>query len=215
MIKKYNNFIKESLANKGKGPGNDDLFISAPKRQTINQSNQTADFLRIGKHIKTNKIDGFIDSIQNNTIFIVDRLSGEIQKYNLRDVLKGIKKEEKIPSTVQGFEGIPAWAKKQKIYENLEEDDDFFFNEDDDDEDVLFNNSLQGTEDNPLGLPNKGTSREMPNENSSYLRTIKEDLSFDDEDDEEQEFEIPLIRGTEDNPLPTKKRRVPKIESYE
>lgn len=263
MIKKYNSFIKESVTNKGKGPGNNDLFTNAPKKQTINQSNQTVDFLRIGKHIKTNKIDGFIDSVQNKTVYIADRLTGEIQRHTFNDVLKGIQKEEKGPSTVQGFEGTPAWAKKQKIYENIDLDDDIYYNVDDIDMEDDFNDgidfedninienipgdeeeyedidlvddiedvddidmniqdmSIYGTEDNPEGLPNGGAQREMPNESwvqhwnkyNQKTKIVKEDLTMDDED--EQEYEAPIMRGTEDNPIPSRRRRRPKIESYD
>lgn len=254
MLKKYNSFIKESITNKGKGPGNNDLFTNAPKKQTINQSNQTVDFLRIGKHIKTNKIDGFIDSIQNETVYIADRLTGEIQSYSFKDVLRGIGKEEKGQFSVQGFEGTPAWAKKQKIYENrmfneeiapyfddddeivlnnnidldpyedeLDIDSDIDYDDDFDENDLRFddNSMYYGTEDNPEGLPNGGTQREMPNESwvqywnkyNNNTRLVKEDLTMDDE--EEQEYEVPVIRGTEDNPIPSRRRRRPKIESYD
>lgn len=122
MIKRFNSFVKESVENKGKGVGgSQDLFPSAPKKQTINGSNPTMDFLRIGKHIFTNKIDGFIDSVQNENIFITDRISGEIKKYSLSEVLRELTQKKGIEpdsTTVQGFEGTPAWAVKQKIYED-------------------------------------------------------------------------------------------------
>jgi hypothetical protein len=70
MIKRYDKFVKESFSNKGKGPGNQDLIPSAPKKQIINRAIPSMDFLRIGKHILTPKIDGFIDSVQNENIFI-------------------------------------------------------------------------------------------------------------------------------------------------
>jgi len=263
----FNSFIKESVANKGKGPGNNDLFLTAPKKQTINQSNQTVDFLRLGKQIKTSNIDGFIDSIQDGYIYIIDRITGLIDKYTLKEVLKelGKYKPEKISSTVQGFEGIPAWAQKQKIYESIEdidrefsmedisgveidpEDDDEDIDDDeydysvqysDDEEDIDFdlddnsdefdpesNQVLYGTEDNPEGIPNKGDHREMPNESwvkhwekfdqKSNNKVMDQMFIDDDDDDREYEYEVPIIRGTEDNPLPSKKRRRPKIESYD
>ena len=122
MIKDFNKFVKESVENKGKGVGgSQDLFPSAPKKQTINGSNPTMDFLRIGKHILTKKIDGFIDSVQNENIFITDRISGETKKYSLGEVIRELTQKKDIgqgPSTVQGFDGTPAWAIKQKIYED-------------------------------------------------------------------------------------------------
>jgi hypothetical protein len=112
MIKNYRNFIKESVANKGKGPGNTDLYPTAHQKQIINSSNPTMDFLRIGKHIKTKDVDGFIDSIQGNNIYIIDSVSGEINKYNLKDFVKGLPKgakllkegiEQKKIQKIQGF----------------------------------------------------------------------------------------------------------------
>jgi hypothetical protein len=261
MIKKYNSFIRESVANRGKGPGNNDLFLNTPKKQTINQSNQTVDFLRSGKHIKTNDIDGFVDSIQNERIYISDRLTGEIKAYSIKEVLKGIGKYdvEKMPSTVSGFEGTPAWAKKQKIYESLEDDefpdienpedeiniddddyDDDDYDDDYDDDDDMNNDGtinrngnsdsqadplVYGTEDNPEGDPDKGIGKEIVEENwvnywNNYeqnSRLINENASSEEEYEEyeeeegENEFEVPIIRGTEDNPIPSRRKRRMKV----
>ncbi len=287
MIKGFDKFVKESVENKGKGVGGgQDLFPSAPFKQTINRSNPTMDFLRVGKHILTKKIDGFIDSVQNEGIFITDRITGEIKKYTLKEVLKELtqNKDDKGPSTVQGFEGTPAWAVKQKIYESNDDDtvllgetyepqrqrefmpdpDEVetqqeqeleygseeepeieYGDEEEDDNDggndadlgedapdnapsnninnLNINNAekrklLHGTEDNPEGLPNKGNSREMPNEswvnywenfNQKQVKLVTEDL---EEEDEVEEDEVE-VRGTEDNPIPA--RRKTKIENYE
>lgn len=255
MIKKYNKFVKESIGIKGKGPGNDDLIPSAPKKQSINPAIPSMDFLRVGKHILTNNIDGFIDSIQNKNVFIIDRLTQEIKKYTFKEIIREItrfKGEKENPSIVQGFEGTPAWAVKQKIYEQKYEteqelefgtEEEDYFNEEDDDfnpmdiygedkydipvEDTIsFQNQsaaeqsklLYGTEDNPLGLPNKGIPAEMKNEkwitywdkfNKKQIKLVRESI----EDEEEEEDEVKIVRGTEDNPLPDKS--ITKIESYE
>ena len=265
MIKGFNRFVKESVENKGKGPGNQDLFPSAPKKQTINRAIPTMDFLRIGKHILTSKIDGFIDSVQNESIFITDRITGEITKYSLKEVLRELtKSKDGKPgqSTVQGFEGTPVWATKQKIYEankdeyererqrspeyepdevETEEEqelgqeeepegpDEVEIGGDEEDEvDDIKNQTrsqaernklLYGTEDNPLGLPNKGMRREMPNEswidywdsfNKKQVQLVKESI---EEEVDDEEDDVKIVRGTEDNPLP--ERRRPKIESYD
>ena len=52
MIKNFDDFVKESFGNRGKGPGNDDLLSTPPRKQVINRSNQTMDLLRIGKQIQ-------------------------------------------------------------------------------------------------------------------------------------------------------------------
>jgi hypothetical protein len=118
MIKNYKNFIGESVENKGKGPGNNDLFPSTPFKQTLNRPNQTMDFLRVGKHILTSKIDGFIDSVQNENIFITDRLTGEIKKYTLKEVLREMTKAKPVEgknTPVEGFTGTPRWAQKPTL----------------------------------------------------------------------------------------------------
>lgn len=257
MVKNFKNFVKESYENRGKGPGNQDLLPKAPKKQVINRSIPTMDFLRIGKHIQTNKIDGFVDSIQNENIFIADRITGEVKKYTLKEVLKELagRKEEKNPTTIQGFEGTPMWAKNQKIYESddfesidemgdgVEKDEESEIidkkeidqDDDDDDETIELSDDEEedlddveidtddgtkyGTEDNPEGM-NKGTKREMPNEswikywesfNKKQEKLIEEDL--DEDEPESEEEEVKIVRGTEDNPLPDKRKTI--IESYE
>lgn len=118
MIKNYKNFIGESVENKGKGPGNNDLFPSTPFKQKLNHPNQTMDFLRIGKHILTSKIDGFIDSVQNENIYITDRLTGETKKYTLKEVLREMTKTKPIEgknTPVEGFAGTPKWAQKPTL----------------------------------------------------------------------------------------------------
>lgn len=268
MIKNFDKFVKESVENKGKGVGGDtDLFPSAPKKSVINRAIPTMDFLRIGKHIQTKKIDGFIDSIQNESIYIADRITGEIKKYTLKEVIKELTKpkEDKKDYPVSGFEGTPAWAKKQKVNEDYapelepeqdpaetevaeeeefelgseeeyEEPDEFEIGTEEENEggdtdqeqhdndaeptNVLSNKIKFGTEDNPMGLPNKGNRREMPNESwakywnnfDQQTRLINESLESLEEEAEREE-EVPIIRGTEDNPLPD--RRKTKIESYE
>ena len=122
MIKKYNKFIQESVENKWIGPGNNDFFSRVPVKSTYNGSNRTMDFLRIGKHVSTDKIDGFIDSVQNNYIFIVDSKTNEIKKFTIKEFLKGMpkKKEKEMESpSIQGFKGVPAWLTKQKINEDI------------------------------------------------------------------------------------------------
>ncbi len=264
MIKRFNNFVKESVENKGKGVGGDtDLFPKAPLKQTINRAIPTMDFLRVGKHILTKKIDGFIDSVQNESIYITDRMTGETKKYTLKEVLKELtqKKDDKPgSSTVQGFEGAPAWATKQKIYESFDdeyeperereldpdevevaEEQDLEYGDEEEPEEIergtdeeedadeenpdtksmlrgLNSNKIRfGTEDNPEGLPNKGNKRDMPNEswvnywesfNQKQVKLVTEDL-----DEMEEEDEVKIVRGTEDNPLPERKKT--KIESYE
>ena len=96
MLKNFKNFVNESTENMGKGTGGDtSLFDSAPFKQKINQPNQTLDLLRLGKQIKTENIDGFIDSIQNDKILIQNRMDGIIKTYTFKEVMKEITKNDK------------------------------------------------------------------------------------------------------------------------
>jgi hypothetical protein len=118
MIKNYKNFVGESVENRGKGPGNSDLLPNTPFKQKLNRSDQTMDLLRIGKHIFTGKIDGFIESVQNDGIYITDRQSGETRVYTLKEVLKEISKtksQENKNIPIEGFSGTPKWAQKPSM----------------------------------------------------------------------------------------------------
>lgn len=182
MIKDFKNFVKESVQNKGVGPGNKDLLTSAPKKQTINRSIPTMDFLRVGKHIQTSKIDGFIDSVQNESIFITDRISGEIKKYTLKEVLKEIAKSKDIPLKslpVEGFTGTPKWAEKPKLVKESKKINSIRVVEDDED-DTIEEDDDNTIEDKDLKKP-------------SFMNTIVDDIygnilenysSFDDEDEQ-------------------------------
>ena len=231
MIKKFNNFVKESVENKGKGPGDQDLIPTTPKKQTINRAIPTMDFLRIGKHILTKKIDGFIDSVQNESVYIADRITGEIKKYTFKEVIKEITGTENKISSVEGFTGTPKWAEKPKIIkEKLDDDTDALigdtYNDDlekkdwnGDDEENYQEDKLRGTEDNPTGkniTSNESWTKywENFNKNQQEIQNFiedEEDDEIDDFVDDEVEVEEEII-GSEDNPIEAKKR--PRIEEY-
>jgi hypothetical protein len=101
-IKKFEDFMKESTENKGKGVGGDtDLFIKPSPRQTINRGDlDPLDNLGIrGRQITTDKIDGIIKSVKDSIVYVEDRLSKEIKEYSLPEFLKefhkAYKKEKK------------------------------------------------------------------------------------------------------------------------
>jgi len=200
MIKDFKNFVRESVENKGVGPGNKGLFPSAPKKQTINRAIPTMDFLRIGKHILTNKIDGFIDSVQNENIFIADRISGEIQKYTLKEILKEIAKTKETPIKdipVEGFKGIPAWATTPKVH-RIEEDKGF-----------VEDGTLVGETYNPETEPKRmATEEDQEDVQEDYKEEGKVPWEAGEEENyEEDEKSAPIpnnlndrLRGTEDNP---------------
>jgi len=217
MIKDFKNFVKESVENKGKGPGNIDLIPTTPKKQTLNNSNQTLDFLRIGKHILTKKIDGFIDSVQNERVYISDRITGEIKKYTFKEILKEItgNKIDEIP--LKGFTGTPEWAKKPIVKEGLEqkkiqavhtienpEDEitdeysdkiDNDVDEDIDDERINIDDVYENFKDDDEELVGDTYNPGMEPE-------YKEKEDWDEGEEEDyQEEDNDILRGTEDNPM--------------
>jgi hypothetical protein len=214
MIKDFKNFIKESVENKGVGPGNKGLFPSAPKKQTINRAIPTMDFLRIGKHILTKKIDGFIDSVQNENIFITDRITGEVQKYTLKEVIREIAKAKDAPVKdipVEGFKGTPAWATTPKVHK-IEEDKGF-----------VEDGTLIGETYNP-DAEDSAATEEDEDVQEDYEEEGKGKQHWEAGDEEGYEDDDKLVptapnstdfrlRGTEDNPegLPNKgnKREMP------
>ena len=219
MIKDFNKFVKESVENKGKGVGgSQDLFPSTPKKQTINRAIPTMDFLRIGKHIQTKKIDGFIDSVQNESIFITDRITGETKKYTLKEVLKELtgKKDNLTAQPVKGFEGTPVWATKQKIYESdqkIEDEDptDELEYSDNENKDEFDDEEIDTDEVKESFYPDR--EREFDEQEKEVQQQQAEELELGDEEieeldlgDEEEvdpETNARLYvnnHGTEDNP---------------
>lgn len=205
MIKDFKNFVKESVENKGKGPGNQDLMPSAPKKQTINRSIPTMDFLRIGKHIKTNKIDGFIDSVQNENIYISDRITGEITKYSLKEILKEITKPKKINegleqriNQVQTIDTDENEITHEDQIDNIDDDeDDEVVDIDELDEDVYYDKGeLVGDTYNP-GLQSDDDDIDIDIVETSPSKEKEEWYEGDEEEYQEQN----RFRGTEDNPI--------------
>lgn len=222
-VKDFKNFLKESVENKGKGTGgSSDLFTTAPKKQTINRSIPTMDFLRIGKHIVTKKIDGFIDSIQNENVYIADRISGEIKKYTFKEVLKEITSDKEIGKhlPVEGFTGTPKWAEKPKyIKEGLEqkknnpieepgsETDDITHedqidkrdDEEIDDEEIKIDEIDENYNCNEDLVGDTYNPNFSPDGDEIAVEEEQEKEEWS-EGEEEQYQEKAMLRGTEDNP---------------
>jgi hypothetical protein len=191
-VKKFKNFLNES--NMGKGLGGDtSLFNPMPTpKQTLNKPNQTLDLLRIGKQIKTENIDGFIDSVQNENVMISDRMTGIIKAYSLKEFFKEFSKSDK---------------KRKKINEKIESiSTDDIIDDDDDEEnmegDVLGDSSLKDRDDS---LTTEDFYYGDDKKNLILDTTEEEEEEEEDEDEGYDDKKISYIsarrfRGTEDNP---------------
>ena len=77
-MKKFEDFVKESTENKGKGiDGDTDLIPTPSPKQTINKGNlNPMDNLGIrGRQITTDKIDGIVQSVKDGIVYVEDRLT--------------------------------------------------------------------------------------------------------------------------------------------
>jgi len=91
FIKKDNKSkINESYNNKGKGPGNNDLY-SKQFKQTLRSFNSPS-ILQTGKQVKVGDIRGYIDYIDDKYIYI-STLDGKEEKITFKKFLKEVEKE--------------------------------------------------------------------------------------------------------------------------
>ncbi len=112
-MKKFDEFVKESTENKGKGiDGDTDLFPRPPLKQTIDKGvlNPINNIGIAGRQITTEKIDGIIKGVKDGTVYVEDRLTKEVKEYPIAEFLKEFNK---------------AYKKDKKVEEslNLTEDD--------------------------------------------------------------------------------------------
>ena len=115
-MKKFEDFVRESTENKGKGVGGDtDLFPRPTPKQTINKGDlNPVDNLGIrGHQITTDKIDGIVKSVKDGVVYVEDRESKEMKEYPIADFLKEFnkyykkqKKEEKIVESDKVVESV-------------------------------------------------------------------------------------------------------------
>jgi len=97
-IKKFEDFVKESTENRGKGvDGDTDLFSRPTAKQTINKGDlNPIDNLGIrGRQITTENIDGIVKNVTGGEVYVEDRLSKEIKKYTVSNFLKEFHKAYK------------------------------------------------------------------------------------------------------------------------
>lgn len=101
-VKKFEDFVKENTENKGKGVGGDTDLIPRPTpKQTINKGDlNPVDQLGIaGRQITTDKIDGIVKSVKDDTVYVEDRLTKQIKEFTVKEFLsefhKSYKKEKK------------------------------------------------------------------------------------------------------------------------
>lgn len=172
-------FVDESVFNRGKGPGNNDYFSNNFKRVLNTQISPST--LQIGKYVKVGKIQGYIDSVDNDYVYISSIKGDNVkEKIPFKKFLKEIEKEGIITEN----SGLPSefW-----MDDDVETIDDFEDIEVDDFEDIDVDikristpkhpkritqtpkkpnkypndlpgrriNPKYGTEDNPMGVSNE------------------------------------------------------------
>jgi tRNA(Leu) C34 or U34 (ribose-2'-O)-methylase TrmL len=86
--------------NKGKGlNGDTDLYgdMNRPGSYTNkvkNQGNKTLDYMRLGKQVNMGSWEGFIDKIENEKIYIRERIGGKIVEMSFKEFFKSYKEDE-------------------------------------------------------------------------------------------------------------------------
>lgn len=81
--------VEESVANKGKGPGNDSFFSNSFKQILTTQISPS--ILQIGKQVKVGKIEGIINSVDNEFVYITPLDGGEPEKISFKKFMKTLK----------------------------------------------------------------------------------------------------------------------------
>lgn len=97
-MKRFDEFVKESTENKGKGiDGDTDLFPRPPLKQTIDKNvlNPINNIGIAGRQITTEKIDGIIKGVKDGTVYVEDRLTKEVKEYPIAEFLKEFNKSYK------------------------------------------------------------------------------------------------------------------------
>jgi len=199
--------LTESVHNKGMGPGNTSFYHNNSKQVLTPQL--SIDLLQIGKFVKVGKIEGYINSLDEENVYIstIDGV-GKIEKVPFKKFLKQIKDDGKINEN----SGLPSefWT---------EEDGDVLVAEPEVQEEQA--QELQREEEEEYEVQKEYTEEEREEE-EEYEVQSEFDVDFDDMDDirrtkprlpkpprprqpsptERNIVDRPInpIRGTEDNP---------------
>jgi len=94
-LKRFEDFMKESTDNKGKGIGGDTDFFSKPTpKQTINKGSldPIGNVGIMGHQITTDKIDGLVKSVKDGIVYVEERETKEIKEFPIAEFLKEFNK---------------------------------------------------------------------------------------------------------------------------
>ena len=94
-LKRFEDFMKESTDNKGKGVGGDTDFFSRPTpKQTINKGSldPIGNVGIMGHQITTDKIDGLVKSVKDGIVYVEERETKEIKEFPIAEFLKEFNK---------------------------------------------------------------------------------------------------------------------------
>jgi hypothetical protein len=169
----------ESVNNKGMGPGNNDFFRNNFKQK--NSSRISTDIFKVGKYLQIGNTEGFIDSIDEDFVYITKLPGvGEIEKISYKDLMRKIKF-----SKINENSGLPSefWTdtNEDEIIDDYYEDGDNNTNyvQTQTEEDVQTQTEVQTEEDDQI--------------------QIEEDDQMQPENDMIDNIDI-WLDGTEDNP---------------
>jgi hypothetical protein len=109
-------YVSESVYNRGKGPGNNDFFNNNFKQVLTSQLSPS--ILQIGKFVKVGKIEGIIDSVDNDFVYISN--SDGVEKVPYKKFLKSLQTLENIDSK----SGLPSEFWTVEEYQSWPDEDD-------------------------------------------------------------------------------------------
>ena len=189
--------VSESVHNKGMGPGNTSFYNNNSKQVLTPQL--SIDLLQIGKFVKVGKIEGYINSLDEENVYIsVVPGLGTIEKVPFKKFLKQIKLEGKILES----SGFPSefWTEEPDILVQPEEEQE---SQTEEEEEYEVQKEIEEREEEQeyeiqnefdvedYGKPGKPKS---PNQWPKPPRPKEINISPIDKP-------IHTVRGTEDNPL--------------
>jgi hypothetical protein len=177
--------VEESLSNKGKGPGNTDLFNNQFK-QVLTSLNSPS-ILQVGKQVKVGKIKGYIDSVDNEYVYITT-LSGNKEKITFKKFLKELESE----NTINENSGLPSelWMDYQP--EEQENEIDVLEDEDEDEDEFEIDYNI-----NNYRKPRRMPKPQKPIENPSDMpKKFPREIP-----------KVGSIHGTEDDPMGLNQKR--------
>lgn len=177
--------VEESLSNKGKGPGNTDLFNNQFK-QVLTSLNSPS-ILQVGKQVKVGKIKGYIDSVDNEYVYITT-LSGNKEKITFKKFLKELESE----NTINENSGLPSelWMDYQP--EEQENEIDVLEDEDEDEDEFEIDYNI-----NNYRKPRRMPKPQRPIENPSDMpKKFPREIP-----------KVGSIHGTEDDPMGLNQKR--------